>query len=196
MIFVELENIVLDSFRESIELEGRFIKVYSERMVDLSKTIVERLRNGGGIFFMGNGGSAADAIHLTSELVGVFNLRRKPIRALSFSSNPALLTEIPNDFGFERLFERQVETYVESGDVVVGISTSGKSMNVLRALGSAKHIGALTVGFTGRSGCEMDETCDEIFKVDSRNVPRIHEIHILIGHVLCHLIEYQMFGNI
>ncbi len=192
---MELETIVFDSFRDSIELKGRFIKVYASQIVELSKSIVRRLRDGGGIFFMGNGGSAADSIHLATELVGVFNLRRKPIRALSFASNPALLTEIPNDFGFEHLFERQAETYVEPRDVVIGISTSGKSVNVNRALKAAKRIGALTVGLTGGTGGEMNDTCDVIFRVDSRNVPRIQEVHILIGHVLCHLIEYQMFGS-
>jgi len=192
---LEFENLVVESFQESVEVKDRFIKKYSKHIVDLSNKITKRIREGGGVFFMGNGGSAADAAHLTAELIGMFYKYRKPIRALSLATNPSILTEIPNDFGFEYLFERQVEAHVISKDVVIGISTSGKSVNVIRALKKAKAIGALTVGFTGESIGEMNELCDVILKVDSKKVPRIQEVHILLGHILCQLVEIQLFGG-
>ena len=192
---MELEEIVKKAFEESIEAKEKFLKTYSKQIVDLSFEMAKRVKNGGGIFFMGNGGSAADAAHLSAELVGRFYINRSPIRSASFASNLSILTEIPNDFGFEYLFERQAETYVKSGDVVVGISTSGRSVNIIRALKKTKEIGALTVGFTGKDGGDMNELCDVIFKVNSEKTPRIQETHILLGHTLCQLIEYQLFGD-
>ncbi len=192
---MDLEKTVVEAFEESFKVKEKFIKVYSKQIVDLSTEIVKRVKNGGGIFFMGNGGSAADAAHLSAELVGRFYINRTPIRSTSFSSNPSILTEIPNDFGFEYLFERQVEAHVRSQDVVIGISTSGKSINIIRALEKAKELGALTVGFTGENGGNMNELCDVIFKVNSKKTPRIQETHILLGHILCQLIEYQLFGG-
>jgi D-sedoheptulose 7-phosphate isomerase len=192
---MDLEKVVLDAFEESVSVKEKFVKIYSKQITDLSYKIVERIKKGGGVFFMGNGGSAADAAHLSAELVGRFYMNRSPIRSSSFASNLSILTEIPNDFGFEYLFERQVEAYVKGMDVVVGISTSGKSVNVIRALKRAKEIGALTVGFTGRHGQEMENVCDVLFKVDSERTPRIQETHILLGHTLCQLIEYLLFGD-
>jgi len=192
---MDLEKVVLDAFEESVSVKEKFVKIYSKQITDLSYKIVERIKKGGGVFFMGNGGSAADAAHLSAELVGRFYMNRSPIRSSSFASNLSILTEIPNDFGFEYLFERQVEAYVKGMDVVVGISTSGKSVNVIRALKRAKEIGALTVGFTGRYGQEMENVCDVLFKVDSERTPRIQETHILLGHTLCQLIEYLLFGD-
>lgn len=109
---MNLENMILESFRESTMVKENFVKKYSMQIVTLSKEIVRRIHSGSAIFFMGNGGSAADAAHLTAELMGMFYKRRKPIKAFSFSTNPSVFTEIPNDFGFEYLFDRQVEAYV------------------------------------------------------------------------------------
>jgi D-sedoheptulose 7-phosphate isomerase len=192
---LKLEKKILNAFKESIDVKKEFLNVYLKQIVELSKKIVERIQEGGGIFFMGNGGSAADAAHLTAELVGMFYMKRNPIKALSFSTNPSILTEIPNDFGFEYLFERQVESHVTSKDVLVVISTSGKSSNIIQALKKGRELGALIVGFTGKNGGYMNDLCDMIFKVNSKNTPRIQETHILLGHVLCELIEYQIFGE-
>ncbi len=192
---LKLEDMVLNSFEESVYIKKKFVDKYSKQIVSLSKEMAKRIRNGGGIFFMGNGGSAADAAHLAAELIGMFYIRRKPIKALSLSANPSILTEIPNDFGFEYLFERQIEAHVTSEDVVIGISTSGKSPNVLMGLKKAKSLNALTVGFTGKDGGDMNGLCDVIFKVDSDKTPRIQEVHIFLGHMLCQLVEYQLFGD-
>ncbi|MGC9139350.1 D-sedoheptulose-7-phosphate isomerase [Athalassotoga sp.] len=191
---MELEEMVKEAFEESIRVKERFLKENIKKIIDTSSKIAERIKQGGGVFFMGNGGSAADAAHLSAELVGKFYINRAPIRSASFASNPSILTEIPNDFGFEYLFERQVESYVKSEDVVIGISTSGKSVNVIRALKKAKEIGAFTIGFTGKYGDYMG-MCDVLFKVDSDKTPRIQETHILLGHTLCQLIEYEIFGD-
>lgn len=192
---MEFKNLVIESFQESVEIKGRFIKEYSEKIVDLSNKITKKIREGGGIFFIGNGGSAADAAHLTAELIGMFYKYRKPIRALSLATNPSILTEIPNDFGFKYLFERQIEAHVTPKDTLIGISTSGKSANIIHGLKKAKAIGALTVGLTGKDIGEMDELCDIILKVDSKKVPRIQEVHILLGHIVCQLIEIKLFGG-
>lgn len=192
---MKLEDMVSEAFEESSKVKEDFVKKYSTQIVALSKEIAQRTGNGKGIFFMGNGGSAADAAHLSAELVGRFYINRAPIRSASFASNPSILTEIPNDFGFEYLFERQVEAYVRSKDVVVGISASGRSVNIIRALKKAKEVGALTVGFTGKDGGNMNGLCDVMFKVNSEKTSRIQEIHILLGHILCQLIEYQLFGD-
>lgn len=191
---MDLEELVKEAFEEGIHVKERFLKENIGKMIDTSSKIVERIKHGGGVFFMGNGGSAADAAHLSAELVGRFYINRVPIRSASFASNLSILTEIPNDFGFEYLFERQVEAYVRPEDVVIGISTSGKSLNVIRALKKTKEIGAFTVGFTGRYGDEM-KICDVLFTVDSDKTPRIQETHILLGHTLCQLIEYELFGD-
>lgn len=192
---MNLEEMVRQAFEESVSVKERFLKVYIDEIVDTSAKIVERIKKDGGVFFMGNGGSAADAAHLSAELIGRFYINRAPIRSASFASNLSILTEIPNDFGFEYLFERQTEAYVGHQDVVIGISTSGKSSNVIRALKKAKEISAMTVGFTGRYGEDMEKVCDVLFKVDSDKTPRIQETHILLGHTLCQLIEYELFGD-
>lgn len=192
---MDLEKIVLEAFEESKSIKEQFVDLYSKQIADLSSKIVDRIKKGGGVFFMGNGGSAADAAHLSAELIGRFYINRSPIRSASFASNLSILTEIPNDFGFEHLFERQVEAYVKSADVVIGISTSGRSVNILRALEKAKEMGALTIGFTGKHAEKMEKVCDALFKVNSDKTPRIQETHILLGHTLCQLIEYQLFGG-
>lgn len=192
---MNLEEMVRQAFEESVSVKEKFLEENIDKIIDASSEIVERIKKGGGVFFMGNGGSAADAAHLSAELVGRFYINRSPIRSASFASNLSILTEIPNDFGFEYLFERQVEAYVGHQDVVIGISTSGKSSNVIRALKRAKEIGAMTIGFTGRYGEDMEKVCDVLFKVDSDKTPRIQETHILLGHTLCQLIEYEMYNR-
>ncbi len=192
---MDFENMVAKAFEESVNVKKDFLKKYSNQIIDLSSEIVKRIKDHGGVFFMGNGGSAADAAHLSAELLGRFYINRAPIRSASFASNLSVLTEIPNDFSFEQLFERQVEAHVGPTDTVVGISTSGRSANVLLALNKARKIGALTVGFTGKNGDEMEKMCDILFKVNSEDTPRIQETHILLGHTLCQLIEHQLFGG-
>ncbi|MGE5582064.1 MAG: SIS domain-containing protein [Bacillota bacterium] len=147
------------------------------------------LESGNTIFFMGNGGSAADSQHLAAELVGRFQKERKAMAAVALTTDTSIITSVGNDYGFESIFYRQVEALVKKGDVVVGISTSGNSPNVLKAIAKAKEEGAYTIGMTGENGGTLNSICDLCIKVPSKVTARIQEAHILIGHIICELIE-------
>jgi D-sedoheptulose 7-phosphate isomerase len=145
------------------------------------------------VLFCGNGGSAADAQHIAAELSGRFYLDRKPLYAEALHVNSSYMTAVANDYGFEQTYARMVEAAGKKGDVLVGISTSGNSANVVKALVKAKQLGMITVGFTGNHGGEMKAICDIMIQVPSEDTPRIQEAHILIGHVMCELIEKELF---
>ncbi len=147
------------------------------------------------IIFFGNGGSAADAQHMVSELAGRFYLERRPVAAVALSVNTSSLTAIGNDYGFEHVFSRQLEGIARPGDVAVGISTSGNSPNVLQAFERARALGVSTVGFTGRSGGALRALSDCLLAIDSSETPRIQEGHILAGHIICELVERELFGG-
>ena len=151
--------------------------------------IIETLRAGGTVFFCGNGGSAADAQHLAAELLGRFELERAPLPAVALNGNSSTVTAIGNDYGFEAVFERQIRGLGRTGDLLVGLSTSGNSANVVRALQAARRIGVRTLGLTGEDGGAMAGECDLCLRVPSRNTARIQEMHIAIGHVMCELAE-------
>jgi len=192
---MDYKELVEQNFKESSLLINKFQTLYSRLIVDTSATIVQRIKKGGGVYFMGNGGSAADSMHLTAELMGRFYLNRKPIKAYSLNTNCSMLTEIANDFSFDELFERQIEALVQRNDTVIGISTSGNSENVIRGFKKSGQIGAYNVGFTGKTGGVMEGFCDVCFKVPSEDTPRIQECHITLGHTICQLIEAQLFSN-
>lgn len=158
-----------------------------ERLGEICK---EALSKGRKIFFMGNGGSAADSQHLAAELVGRFKKERHGLPAVALTTDTSILTAVGNDYGFEEIFFRQVQALVSKGDVVVGISTSGNSPNVVKAVEWARKKGAVTVGLTGRTGGRLNEVCHLCIKVPSDDAARIQEAHILIGHILCQLIEF------
>jgi len=163
------------------------------RVAHVVQTCVWALKNGNKILFAGNGGSAADAQHLAAELISRFLYDRPGLPAFALSTDTSVLTAIGNDYGYEHLFARQIEAVGQPGDVFFGISTSGRSPNVLHALRVAREKGLVTVGLTGRSGGEMLDLCDHCLRVPSDSTPRIQEGHIVIGHSICHLIEEQMF---
>lgn len=145
------------------------------------------------VLFLGNGGSAADAQHLAGEFVGKLNRPRKPLPALALTE-PTFITAIGNDYGFDNTFVRQVEAYCVEDDVVVALSTSGNSPNVVKALQKAKAIGAATVGLTGKTGGEMAAFCDICLKMPSTNTQKIQEAHIVVGHIICGLVEQALEG--
>ncbi len=181
-------------FKESAEIKIAFVEKYASQIEELSKKIATRLKKGGTVYLFGNGGSAADAQHIAAELVGRFSKNRPPLRAVALTTDTSILTAVGNDFGFETIFERQIDAFVSSNDVVIGISTSGNSENVLRALKKAKEKGALTVVFTGGDGGKAKNLGDYTFIVPSFETPRIQECHITLGHTLCELIEKFIFG--
>lgn len=154
-----------------------------------AEKVTERIRAGGKVMFCGNGGSAADAQHLAAELMGRFMIDRAPLPAMALNVNVSTMTAIGNDYAYEEIFERQLRGVGRAGDVLVGISTSGASKNVVRALRAAKSMDILAIGFTGEGGGEMAEFCDICLRAPSRSTPRIQEMHIAIGHSLCEWIE-------
>jgi D-sedoheptulose 7-phosphate isomerase len=151
------------------------------------------LRNGNKILLAGNGGSAADCQHLAGELVSRFHYDRPGLPAVALTTDTSILTAIGNDYGYEYLFARQIEALANSGDVFFAISTSGSSPNILQALQTAREKGVATVGLTGRSGGEMPALCEHCLCVPADSTPRIQEGHILVGHIICCLIEQGMF---
>ncbi len=153
------------------------------------------LRNNFSIHFCGNGGSAADAQHLAAELSGRYYLDRKPLDAEALHVNTSYLTATANDFGFDQVYSRLIEAKGRRGDVLVALSTSGNSANVVNAVKQARQQGLIVIGFTGKNISQMDEYCDVLLKVPSTDTPRVQEIHILLGHIICEIVERELFGE-
>lgn len=164
------------------------------QLFEISTRIIESVKKGGQIFFCGNGGSAADAQHLSTELISKFKYERKPINSESLTVNTSILTAVGNDFSFDKVFSRQIDAKGKKGDVLVAISTSGYSQNVIEAVKSANKLGLITIGLTG-SNCNSPLVANAklIINVPSISTPRIQEIHILIGHIMCEYIEKVLF---
>lgn len=161
----------------------------------LAEKVAERFRSGGRAYFFGNGGSAADAQHWAAELSGRFYFDRPSLPAFALTGNSSQVTAIGNDYGFDEVFARPLSGMIQQGDVAVGISTSGNSTNVVKALVVAREKGALTVGFTGGDGGQIAGVCDVLIAIPSEDTPRIQEGHALCGHVLCALVERLLFGT-
>jgi D-sedoheptulose 7-phosphate isomerase len=160
----------------------------------IAKRCCVALRAGKKILFAGNGGSAADAQHLAGELVSRLNFDRPGLAAFALTTDTSVLTAIGNDYGYERLFARQLNAVGAAGDVFFGISTSGRSPNILRALEEGRRKNVVTVGLTGTISCDMQTLCDYCIAVPSSETPKIQEGHIILGHIICGLIEREMFG--
>ena len=159
-----------------------------------AKLCIESLESGGKILIFGNGGSAADAQHIAAELVGRYKAERKGLAAIALTTDTSALTSIGNDYGYDRVFDRQVEALANEGDVALGISTGGSSVNVINGLQTAKKLGCKLIGFSGRDGGEMNTLCNINLVVPAEDTPRIQEMHIVIGHTICHLVD-QAFSN-
>ena len=168
------------------------LQINIERIVTNS---IKAFKNDKKMLFCGNGGSASDAQHIASELSGRFYKDRPPLYAEALHVNSSYMTAVANDYGYDETYARMVEASGRKGDVLVGISTSGNSPNVVKAMHNAKEIGMVTVGFTGCKGGKMKEICDIMIQVPSDDTPRIQEVHILVGHIICQLIEEEMFPN-
>ena len=184
----QISNLLL----ESVNVKQQLI---SEQLTEIEKvvtTIIQTYRKNKKVYAFGNGGSAADANHFITELVGRFLIERKGLPAVSFCSNEILMTSIANDYGYDNTFTRQVDTFVKPKDLVVAFSTSGKSKNVVKALQLAKEKGAVTVGFTGSSAGSFPGICDICIRVPSENTPRIQEAHLAVIHIICELLEKEL----
>lgn len=156
-----------------------------------SEAVLKSLTNGGKVIFMGNGGSASDAQHLSAEFVGRFVKERKPLAAISLATDTSALTAIGNDYGYEQIFSRQLEAIAKEGDVVIGISTSGNSENVFKALETGRRLKCFTIGLLGKDGGKCKSICDIDITINSDVTARIQEAHIFIGHILCELIDNE-----
>ncbi|MBI4208571.1 MAG: D-sedoheptulose 7-phosphate isomerase [Deltaproteobacteria bacterium] len=189
------EEKITASLRESAEIQLRVSKELARPIATVAEAIVSQLKKGGKVIFFGNGGSAADAQHLAAELIGRFQGERKALPAIALTTDTSILTAIGNDYAFDQIFERQVEGLVGPNDAVVGISTSGHSINVLRGLKKAKDCGALTVAFLGKGGGRIREVVDFPLVIPSDQTSHIQESHITIGHILCGLIEEGLGVN-
>jgi D-sedoheptulose 7-phosphate isomerase len=160
----------------------------------VTTAITDAFKNGNSVYFAGNGGSAADAQHLAAEFSGRFYKDRKALPSDALHCNTSYLTAVANDYSYDVIYARLLEGLAKPGDVLVGISTSGNSANIVKAFEMAKTIGVVTIGFTGASGGKMKELSDYLINIPSNTTPRIQESHILVGHIICELVEIQIFG--
>ena len=184
----------LDRFiADSHDVQLRFFNDHRTQIVETTDRIAARMRDGGKIILFGNGGSAADAQHLAAEFVGRFIPDRAALPAISLATDTSVLTAIGNDYGYDRVFSRQIEALANAGDTAIAISTSGNSPNVLKGIDAARERGLYTLGFTGSSGGKILDRVDVLFRVPSDLTPRIQETHIILGHILCELIDRSLF---
>ena len=182
---------IQEEFNDHIATSKVTLEKISEALENAALMCIGCLNEGGKIILFGNGGSAADAQHIAAELVGRYKNERKALSAISLSTDTSILTSIGNDYGYDAVFERQVETLAKKNDVIIGISTGGTSVNVIKGINAAKKIGCKTIGFSGRDGGEFNQICSLNLIVPADETARIQEMHILIGHVICQLIDLE-----
>lgn len=186
-------SLISDQLKQSSQLKLSIAETSVDIILEAAKLMVNTIKEGGKILLCGNGGSAADAQHISAELVGAFQMNRKPLPAIALTTDTSILTSVGNDYGFEDIFTRQVRALGRPGDLLLGISTSGSSKNVLKALGVAKELGILTMALIGSPKSPMDNVADVVIHIQSTNTARIQEMHITIGHILCDYIERSFF---
>ena len=188
----DMKATISNEFSSHLETIQTVIGQMENNLANASQIAVDTLRRGNKVLLCGNGGSAADAQHIAAELTGRYKSERRGLPGIALTTDTSALTAIANDYGYNRVFDRQVEALANKGDLLIGISTSGNSVNIISALKLAKELGCSTVGFSGRDGGNMNEICDVNLVVPSNNTPRIQEIHILLGHTLCQIIDNEL----
>ncbi|MFH1868313.1 MAG: D-sedoheptulose 7-phosphate isomerase [Candidatus Omnitrophota bacterium] len=184
---------VKEIIRDSIRVKEAVLATMSKDIKTVANMMAAAIKKGGKIILFGNGGSAADAQHIAAELIGRFKLERQGLAAISLTTNTSIITSIANDYGYEEIFSRQLEGIALDNDLAIGISTSGNARNVITGMIEAKKLGLKTVALTGSGGGELSTIADISLVVPSDNTPRIQEAHITIGHVLCELVEQNLF---
>ncbi len=187
-----MQNFVLDCLKENITVNKKISFENISEIVEIAKAVIKAYKKKKKVVLFGNGGSAADAQHLAAELVCRFKKNRSALDAVALTVNTSILTAIANDYEYKDIFSRQVEAIVKRGDVVIGITTSGTSPNVLEAIKKAKKLGAVTVGFS-KKRAKLSRLTDISFNVPSNNTPRIQEAHITAGHIICEIVENELF---
>jgi len=191
-----MENIIPKRFKESGEVKTRFLKENLPRFLDAIKLVSQAFERGNKLLLFGNGGSAADAQHIAAEFVNRYIIDRPPLPAIALTTDSSILTSISNDSAFQDIFARQIKALGKEGDVVIGLSTSGNSPNVVKAFEVAKEMGIKTVALTGNDGGTLVKIADVPLVVSSSSTPRIQETHILVGHILCEMVEHQLFFKV
>ena len=188
---MDKSKIIGISISEHLNLVKKIYRENADSIDEISTLISNKIKSGKTIFWCGNGGSAGDSQHLSAELVGRFQKNRKPLSSISLTTDISALTCISNDFSYEVIFSRQLEALGKSGDVLIAISTSGNSKNIISALRKARDMNIISVGFLGKNGGEAKDLCNYSFIVPSSNTARIQEVHILLGHIICEYIDFD-----
>lgn len=190
----EMNPIIAGRLADHVDVLSKTME-HMEVVQEIAERCKAALAGGNKILFCGNGGSAADAQHLAAELIGRFQTERRSLAAVALTTDTSILTAVANDYGYEQVFARQVEGLGRSGDVLIGISTSGNSTNVVKAVEMARSAGMHTIGFTGEGGGRLAELCDLCFAVPSPVTARVQEMHILAGHIICELVDEAYEGT-
>jgi len=192
-----MEELVLNSFNESIKAKERF---FTERnisaVIEAAELIAEALKSGGKLMVIGNGGSAADAQHVAAEFVNRFEIERPPLPAVALTTDSSVLTSIGNDYDFNLLFSKQIKALGRENDVLLAISTSGNSANVVEAVATCRALGIKTIALTGAGGGELSARADIVLNVDVVSTPRIQEVHITVCHIICELVDHILFKKV
>lgn len=189
-------NAISSIIQESIDVKQSFLADASNIVIieNICNSITNAFKNGRKVLLCGNGGSAADAQHIAAEFSGRFKINRPALPAEALHVNTSYLTAVGNDYGFDVIYSRMIEGIGSDGDVLIALSTSGNSTNILNAVKAAKSKSMVTIGMTGLSGGDMNDICDFMVKIPSSNTPRIQESHILVGHIICQLVENNIYG--
>ena len=187
-----MKQTIKNELLSHLEVINLTIETMQEKLELASLLVVNTLKNGNKILLCGNGGSAADAQHIAAELTGRYKTERRGLPGIALTTDTSILTSIGNDYGYDRIFDRQIEALVNKGDLIIGISTSGNSKNIINALKVGKELDCKTLGFSGREGGIMNELCDINLIVPSNDTPRIQEMHILFGHIICQSVDDEL----
>ena len=184
-----MKQTIKNEFLSHLDVINLTIDTMQEKLELASSLVVDTLKNGNKVLLCGNGGSAADAQHIAAELTGRYKTERRGLAGIALTTDTSALTAIGNDYGYERIFDRQVEALANKGDLIIGISTSGNSKNVINAFKIGKQLGCNTLGLSGKDGGDMNKICDINLVVPSNDTPRIQEMHILFGHTICQIVD-------
>jgi D-sedoheptulose 7-phosphate isomerase len=190
-------NVIENVLKNSIDAKVRLLENESliKTVSDVIMEIINAFKNDKKVLICGNGGSAADAQHIATELSGRFYFDREPLFAEALHVNTSYLTAVANDYSYDEVYSRLVKAKGRPGDILIGLSTSGNSKNIIRAIDEGNRIGMITIGMTGESGGKMKDICRHLINVPSNDTPRIQEMHITVGHIICEIVEKELFGN-
>lgn len=190
-----MRDTIIKIFEDSAEVKVKFARENAEKIIEVVQIIAQAFREGKKLLLFGNGGSATDASHIAAEFVNRFLMERPPLPAVALNTDVSVLTSISNDYDYSQVFSKQLSALGHEGDVVIGISTSGNSGNVIKAVETAKKNGMKTIVLTGGTGGKLANMADFTFIVPTKHTPRIQETHITLGHTICELVDQELFGN-